>query len=148
MKSFLKYSYILITILFIVCTFIEVGIYLNTYSNLLGIIYMFINYFILFLFFTITLNYSKGSRNIRISKNIMAIILGVFSSFFLGLIVPGLISYVDSSFIFNRRIYITSKIIKPILYLVLSVITLFEIKPNLLNVIHENINIHKKKVFD
>lgn len=109
---------------------------------------MFINYFILFLFFTITLNYSKGSRNIRISKNIMAIILGVFSSFFLGLIVPGLISYVDSSFIFNRRIYITSKIIKPILYLVLSVITLFEIKPNLLNVIHENINIHKKKVFD
>ncbi len=143
MKNFFKYSYIIITILFIVCTFIEIFIYLNIYSNLLGIIYMFNNYFILFLLFTVSYNYIKSNKKIRISKNIMAIIIGIFTSYLLGFIIPNLINYTDQSFIFNKKIYLTSKIIKPILYLLLGTITLFELKPNILN---KFIDIYKKKV--
>ena len=136
----------IITILFVVCTLIEIGIYLNMYSNLLGIIYMFNNYFILFLFFTITYNYNKGNKNIRISKNILAIIIGIFSSFLLGLIIPKVITYIDSSFIFESKIYITSKILKPILYLFLAMLTFLEIKPNILKDIVQSINVYKKSI--
>lgn len=123
----IKYFYYGITIVFILLTLFEIIIYMKTYSNLLGIIYLFLNFFIIFMLTTVSFNYNKANKKIRISKNILSILIGISSSFIISLFIPYLINYLDSSFVFEERIFLISKILKPILYLLLLFISYADI---------------------
>ena len=133
MKKLIKYFYYTFTIIFVALTLIEIIIYMNTYSNLLGIIYLFLNFFIIFLLATISFNYEKANPKIRISKNILVIIIGIFSSFIISLLVPHLIPYIDSSFVFEEKILIISKILKPILYIIMIFLSYLDLNKKLIN---------------
>lgn len=128
MNRFFKYFYVFITTLFALLTAYEIYMYMKIDSNYFGIFYLFLNFFVMFLLFTITYNYESASKNIRISKNIVSIIVGVLSSFVLAYLLPYIFDYVDDSFFFNDSIYVISKIIKPIMYLSLGIISFLEIK--------------------
>lgn len=127
MNKLIKYFYYIISVIFLVLTFIEIIVYMRMYSNLLGIIYLFLNFFILFLLITISFNYEKANKKIRISKVVLAIIIGIISSFVISLLIPSLITYTDSSFVFEDKVFLISKVLKPILYLTLLVLCYFEI---------------------
>ena len=128
MNRFIKYFYVFITVLFALLTAYEMYMYMNVSSNYFGIFYLFLNFFVMFLLFTITYNYSSGSKNIRISKNIVAIVIGIISSFILTLILPYIFHYTDDSYLFNDKIFVISKIIKPIIYISMAIITVIEVK--------------------
>lgn len=122
-RKYLKSGYYLATSVFIVLTLIEMFVYLKMYSNILGMLYLFINYFIMFLLISLCFNYEKSNRNIRFSKILISIVLGILSSFIISLFVPYIISYTDSSYVFEEKIYVVSKILKPIVYLVFGYLT-------------------------
>lgn len=122
----LKYGYYLITALFSILTVIEIFIYMKMYSNLLGVIYLYINFFIFFMLYTVSINYNKANKNIRFSKIILLIILGIISSFVVSLMIPYFIDYTDSSFVFEEKVFIISKIFKPLLYLALGYFSYLE----------------------
>lgn len=128
MNRFIKYFYVFITMLFAVLTAYEIYIYMSINSNYFGIIYLFLNFFVMFLLFTITINYKEGSKKIRVSKNVVVIIIGIISSFILTLILPKIFNYSDDTYLFNDKVFIISKLIKPIIYLSLGVISALEIK--------------------
>lgn len=128
MSKILKYFYIFITSTFILLTIYEIVMYMKLDSNYLGIFYLFFNFFIMFLLFTMTYNYSKANKNIRVSKNIIVVVLGVFASFVLSLLLPHIFNYTDDSYLFNDYIFVISKILKPILYLLLAGVSVVEIK--------------------
>ena len=73
------------------------------------------------------LNFGKSNYKIRISKNLIVIVLGILSSYLLGYIIPWFLDYSDSSFLFVENIYVYSKVLKPILYVFLGVICILEI---------------------
>lgn len=128
MNRFIKYFYVFITMLFAVLTAYEIYIYMSVNSNYFGIIYLFLNFFAMFLLFTITINYKEGSKKIRVSKNVVVIIIGIISSFILTLILPKIFNYSDDTYLFNNKVFMISKIIKPIIYLSLGVISTLEIR--------------------
>lgn len=128
MNKSLKYFYYIITAIFMFLTLFEIYTYMKMESNYLGLFYLFLNLFIMFLLFTISYNYDKSNKEIRISKNIMAIIFGLIASFILGLLLPNIFNYKDASYLFTKNIKIISKIIKPIIYIFLGVASYIEIK--------------------
>ena len=128
MNKSLKYFYYIITAIFMFLTIFEIYTYMKMESNYLGLFYLFFNLFIMFLLFTISYNYDKSNKEIRISKNIMAIIFGLIASFILGLLLPNIFNYKDASYLFTKNIKIISKIIKPIIYIFLGVASYIEIK--------------------
>ena len=128
MNKSLKYFYYIITAIFMFLTLFEIYTYMKMESNYLGLFYLFLNLFIMFLLFTISYNYDKSNKEIRISKNIMAIIFGLIASFILGLLLPNIFNYKDASYLFTKNIKIISKIIKPIIYIFLGVASYVEIK--------------------
>jgi len=128
MNKSLKYFYYIITLIFMFLTIFEIYTYMKMESNYLGLFYLFFNLFIMFLLFTISYNYDKSNKEIRISKNIMAIIFGLIASFILGLLLPNIFNYKDASYLFTKNIKIISKIIKPIIYIFLGVASYIEIK--------------------
>lgn len=128
MNRFFKYFYVFITTLFALLTAYEIYMYMKIDSNYFGIFYLFLNFFVMFLLFTITYNYESASKNIRISKNIVSIIVGLLASFVLAYLLPYIFNYADDSFFFSDSIYVISKIIKPIMYLSLGVVSFLEIK--------------------
>ena len=69
MNRIIKYFYVFITALFALFTAYEIYMYMKVDSNYFGIFYLFLNFFVMFLLFTITYNYESANRNIRISKN-------------------------------------------------------------------------------
>lgn len=128
MSKFIKYLYVILTGLFVLLTAYEIYMYLKVDSNYLGIFYLFFNFFVMFLMFTVTYNYDSASKNVRISKNIVAIVIGVIASFILALLLPHIFNYTDDSYLFSDSIYVISKIIKPIIYLLLGVVSFLEVK--------------------
>ncbi len=128
MNKLLKYIYCSISVLFVVFTVFEIFVYMKMDSNYVGIFYLFLNFFVMFLLLSITINYDKGNKSVRISKNIIVIGIGVFASFILSIILPFIFKYTDSSYLFNDSIFVVSKILKPILYVVLGVVSVVELK--------------------
>lgn len=128
MSRFIKYFYMFVTALFVALTAYEVYVYMKVDSNYLGIFYLFLNFFVMFLLFTIAYNYNSGNRNIRVSKNIVAIVIGVIASFVLSWILPLVFNYKDDSYLFSDSIYVISKILKPIIYLLLGAVSIIEVK--------------------
>lgn len=128
MKINIKNLYKILTIIFSILTSYELYIYMTMNSNYFGLLYLIINLFIMFLLFTITINYNKSIIKLRISKNIMAITFGFISSFLLYLILKGLFTYSDESYIYIKRIFLSIKVLKPIIYLLISGITYLDFK--------------------
>ncbi len=128
MTRVIKYMYYLLTVIFVVLTFYEVFVYLKLDSNYLGVFYLFFNFFIMFLLISDCFNYLEKNVSIRVSKNIFAFVLGMVSSFVIVLVVPSIFGYSDSSYLFNKKIFVVSKVIKPIIYLSLLVISFVEKK--------------------
>ena len=118
----------IVTMLFIFLSFIEFIIYLKTDSNLFGLIYLLLTLIIIFLLVPTTYNYKKYYSLARISKLIIIIILGLLNSFLLNYLVINNMNYVDSSLDYIHKIKILRIYLKPLLYLILTIITIFEFK--------------------
>ena len=127
MRKILFLCYVLLTFMFIVITCLEFINYLNFESNFIGLLYLIVNFVILLLLINLVLNFGKSNYKIRISKNLIVIVLGILSSYLLGYIIPWFLDYSDSSFLFVENIYVYSKVLKPILYVFLGVICILEI---------------------
>ncbi len=118
--------YIVILLVFISLTLIEIIKYLFFNSNLFGLLYLILNCFLAFNLFIIVINYKNGNVKIRISKNCFIIVLGLIGSFILPNISYSLNSFVDESSLFVDSIFWISRIVKPILYLLLAGLSVME----------------------
>lgn len=123
----LKKKFLIITTLsFILLTLIEYIKYFFSENNIFGLIYLVLNLFIIFLIIPITKNYNKYYSGQRISKLIMIIIIGLFSSFILNKMVFNMLSYKDASQEYIKSIFIIKNILKTIIYILLSIFTYHE----------------------
>lgn len=131
MKNIYKYkknTMSSIMLIFPLITLIELIKYFFVDSNIFGLIYMIINFIILFLFIPTAYNYNKYYSAQRISKLVIVIILGIFSSYILGPLTLKVLSYKDYSKDFMSSIFVTKNILKGLIYLILIVITSLEFK--------------------
>ena len=124
----LKKIYMLLTSIFSLLTIYEVIIYILGKSNYFGLFYLILNLFIVFLMFMVSVNIKKGNTMIRISKNAIIVVLGIFCSFVLKLILSGVFGYVDESNAYISNIFISLKVGKPIIYLILGILSYLEYK--------------------
>ena len=124
----LKKIYTLLTSVFSLLTIYEVIIYILGKSNYFGLFYIALNLFIVFLMFMVSINIKKGNTMIRISKNAIIVVLGILSSFVLKYILSSVFGYVDESNVYINKIFISLKIVKPIIYLVLGALSYLEYK--------------------
>lgn len=118
----------LLTSIFSLLTIYEVIIYILGKSNYFGLFYLILNLFIVFLMFMVSVNIKKGNTMIRISKNAIIVVLGIFYSFVLKLILSGVFGYVDESNAYISNIFISLKVGKPIIYLILGILSYLEYK--------------------
>ena len=125
-KKMLKVIYLFMVIIFSVFTIFEIYNYLFFNSNLFGLVYLIFSVFLCFNMFIIIFNFDAANFKIRISKNVMIAIVGLFSSFILYFFISGLVSYVDESSAFINKIFLSIKVFKPIIYLILLVFSLME----------------------
>ena len=98
-----KIFYWVASILYVLATIYEIYIYMSMESNYVGIIYLFLSFFVMFLMLTVSYNYDRASVKHRISKNIIAISVGLFSSYIISLILPHVMGYEDASRMFIMR---------------------------------------------
>ena len=124
----LKKIYMLLTSIFSLLTIYEVIVYVLGSSNYFGLFYLILNLFIVFLMFMVSVNINKGNTMIRISKNAIIVVLGLFASFVLKYILSSVFGYVDESGVYINRVFISLKIVKPIIYLMLGVLSYLEYK--------------------
>lgn len=120
-------SYMFLAFVFIITTFIEVINYFAFDANTFGLFYLILNIIILFLFILTILNYRKQLFKSRIIVMFIILILGFISSYYLYDIVLNIYDYKDQSNLFMDKIYICYKIIKPIIYYALLIISSIEI---------------------
>ena len=113
---------------FIFLTLLEFIRYLFANSNIYGLVYLIINAIIMFLMIPITYNYNRYYSSARISKLIIIIVLGLFNNFLLNLIIQNTINYIDESNIYISAIFLTKNILKPIIYLLLTLFTISEFR--------------------
>ncbi len=118
--------YIVILLVFVSLTLIEIIKYLFFNSNLFGLLYLILSCFLAFNLFIIVINYKNGNVKIRISKNCFIIVLGLIGSFILPNISDSLNDFVDESSLFVDSIFWISRIVKPILYLLLAGLSVIE----------------------
>lgn len=124
---FYKKNFLIIsTLVFILLTLIEYIKYFFSANNFFGIIYLLINIGIIFLLIPIMKNYNKYYSGQRISKLIIIILLGIFSSFVLNHMVLNLLSYKDASKEYIDSIFIIKNILKTIIYILLIPFTYHE----------------------
>ena len=124
---FYKKNFLIIsTLVFILLTLIEYIKYLFSANNFFGIVYLLINMGIIFLLIPIMKNYNKYYSGQRISKLIIIILLGIFSSFVLNHMVLNLLSYKDASKEYLDSIFIIKNILKTIIYILLIPFTYHE----------------------
>lgn len=128
MFKYKKYALYSLTIIFIIISLIELIIYLTVKSTVFGLIYLFINLLMIFFLVPIAYNYNKYFNPARISKLIIVILLGLFNSYLLGQIIINNISYIDSSTDYINKIFIFKNFLKGIVFLLLTIITIFEFK--------------------
>ena len=129
-----------ITCIFILLTLIEVLIYMLAKNNLFGLIYIIFNLLIIFLLVPISYNYNRYYSPARLSKLVIVIILGIFSSYLLNLVVLKNMSYIDNSKEYINKIFIIRSILKGLIYLLLIGFTALEFKlDKLLKKINKNI---------
>ena len=136
---------IFLSLIFLISTLIEIFNYFVFEANTFGLMYLIINLFILLLLILTIFNYRRQVFIYRIFTLFVIIVLGLISSYYLNDIITILFDYTDNSKLFEQKIYICFKIIKPIIYILLLIITCIEIviKNDLFNKIK---NISNKKI--
>lgn len=145
MRKNIFLCYIFLSLIFLISTLIEIFNYFVFEANTFGLMYLIINLFILLLLILTIFNYRRQVFIYRIFTLFVIIVLGLISSYYLNDIITILFDYTDNSKLFEQKIYICFKIIKPIIYILLLIITCIEIviKNDLFNKIK---NISNKKI--
>lgn len=117
-----------LTLCYILLSVIELIKYFFFNSNIFGLVYLIITIFNIFLLIPICNNYKKYFSSVRISKLIIIVINGIFISFFLNRITSSIMNYSDSSLDYINSIYWIKNILKPILYFLIIIFTIFEFR--------------------
>ena len=128
MYKYKKKILYIISFMYILFSIIEFIKYLTFNSTLFGLLYFIFTAIIIFLLVPCTYNYKKYFSKARISKFIIIIVLGIFSSYILGPIMLGTMSYADSSKLFMKSILLYKSVFKGILYFLLILFTASEFK--------------------
>ena len=144
MYRYKKISINLITAAYIVLTLIELIKFLTASNNIYGVIYLCLNLVIVFLLVPVCYNYKKYYSTARLSKLIIIMLLGIFSSYILNVIVLKNMNYIDGSRDYIKSIFVIKNILKVIIYGLLLVFTLLEFKLD--KILMKNINKDKKRV--
>ena len=117
-----------ITAIFISLFIIELFKYLKTDNNIFGVYYLITNLVIIFFLVPIAYNYKRYYSVARISKIIIVILIGLFSSFALEHIVSSIYSYTDDSTTYIKNIFIIKNVLKTVIYVLLTGFTVLEFK--------------------
>lgn len=128
--------YKLSSFIFTILTIIEIIIYLLNETNYYGLYYILISLLII-----IILNI-KVNKKTKLNKSLFIVVLQIFNSYFLFNILTKSYKYIDYSSKYISNIFVTSKIIKPILVTILvltSFLNLYKI-----NITNYKINKHNK----
>ena len=107
--------YKLVLVLFSLLTIFEVIVYLISSSSFIGLIYLLINFVILFMLFLVSTSVKKTNVRKRILFNIIIVAFGFMASFYVSskTIVFG---YTEINENYFSKILISSKILKSIIY--------------------------------
>ena len=107
--------YKLVLVLFSLLTIFEVIIYLISSSSFIGLIYLLINFVILFMLFLVSTSVKKTNVRKRILFNIIIVAFGFMASFYVSskTIVFG---YTEINENYFSKILISSKVLKSIIY--------------------------------
>lgn len=107
--------YKLVLVLFSLLTIFEVIVYLISSSSFIGLLYLLINFVILFMLFLVSTSVKKTNVRKRILFNIIIVAFGFMASFYVSskTIVFG---YTEISENYFNKILISSKILKSIIY--------------------------------
>ena len=107
--------YKLVLVLFSLLTIFEVIVYLISSSSFVGLIYLLINFVILFMLFLVSTSVKNTNVRKRILFNIIIVAFGFMASFYVSskTIVFG---YTEISENYFNKILISSKILKSIIY--------------------------------
>ncbi len=107
--------YKLVLVLFSLLTIFEVIVYLISSSSFVGLIYLLINFVILFMLFLVSTSVKKTNVRKRILFNIIIVAFGFMASFYVSskTIVFG---YTEISENYFNKILISSKVLKSIIY--------------------------------
>lgn len=107
--------YKLVLVLFSLLTIFEVIVYLISSSSFLGLLYLLINFVILFMLFLVSTSVKKTNVRKRILFNIIIVAFGFMASFYVSskTIVFG---YTEISENYFNKILISSKVLKSIIY--------------------------------
>lgn len=107
--------YKLVLVLFSLLTIFEVIVYLISSSSFIGLLYLLINFVILFMLFLVSTSVKKTNVRKRILFNIIIVAFGFMASFYVSskTIVFG---YTEISENYFSKILISSKILKSIIY--------------------------------
>ena len=143
MYKYKKISINLITAAYVILTIIELIKYLISSNNIYGVAYLCLSLLIIFLLVPVCYNYKKYYSTARLSKLIIIILLGIFSSYILNIVVLNNLNYIDGSKDYIKSIFAIKNIIKGIIYGLLFIFTLLEFKLDKLLI--KNLNKDKKK---
>lgn len=107
--------YKLVLVLFSLLTIFEVIVYLISSSSFIGLLYLLINFVILFMLFLVSTSVKKTNVRKRILFNIIIVAFGFMASFYVSskTIVFG---YTEISENYFSKILISSKILKSFIY--------------------------------
>lgn len=107
--------YKLVFVLFSLLTIFEVIVYLISSSSFIGLLYLLINFVILFMLFLVSSSVKKTNVRKRILFNIIIVAFGFMASFYISskTIVFGYTEFSENYF---SKILISSKILKSIIY--------------------------------
>ena len=107
--------YKLVLVLFSLLTIFEVIVYLISSSSFIGLLYLLINFVILFMLFLVSTSVKKTNVRNRILFNIIIVAFGFMASFYVSskTIVFG---YTEISENYFSKILISSKVLKSIIY--------------------------------
>lgn len=124
----LKKVYMLFSFIFSILTIYEVVVYLIGYSNYFGLYYIIVNLIILFMLIMVSVNVRNTNSKNRLVKNMVIIILGFISCFLLEYILSSVYSYSDQSKSYIKSIFISIRVLKPMVYVLLGGLSYLEYK--------------------
>ena len=122
--------------MFTILTIIEIIIYLLNETNYYGLYYILISLLII-----IILNI-KVNKKTKLNKSLFVLVLQIFNSYFLFNILTKSYKYIDYSSKYISNIFVTSKIIKPILVTILVLTSFLDLYK--INITNYKINKHNK----
>lgn len=128
MFRYKKIAINIIAIIYVIIYIVELIKYLTCDNNIFGVYYLIFNLFVIFLLVPCAYNYKRYYSKARISKLVMIILFGIFGSYILEHIVLNIYSYSDYSGKYIKSIFIYKNILKGIIYLLLTIFTVFEFK--------------------